>query len=198
MSAAPPRGHDIGGMILIVASVLFAASCASPPLSLYTLESSDTPAQTARFTSKAIVIEIRRVVIPDFLDTQDILVRDGNTLQRSTHGRWASRLSLGITRYLAGLLAARRPDALITDQPQLEAPSYRILVVISTLDVTSPGIATLEADWTIVPRNPTLSTRRRRGRFTASGPVASDQDVVTLLQAVLTQLADAIDISSLR
>jgi hypothetical protein len=34
--------------------------------------------------------------------------------------------------------------------------------VISTLDVTSAGTATLEADWTTVARNPTLATRRRR------------------------------------
>jgi uncharacterized lipoprotein YmbA len=198
MSVAPPRDRDIASLLPIIALVLLAASCASPPLSLYTLEPSDAPTKAAPLTSKAIVIEIRRVVIPDFLDTQDILVRNGNTLQRSTHGRWASRLSLGITRYLTGLLAARRPDALVTDQPQFEAPSDRISLVISTLDVTNAGTATLEADWTIVPRNPTLPTQRRRGRFTASGPVASDQDVVTLLQVVLTQLADAIDISHLR
>ncbi len=45
------------------------------------------------------------------------------------------------------------PDALVTDQPQTEAPSYRILINISRLDVTSDGVATLEADWQIVPRD---------------------------------------------
>ena len=111
---------------------------------------------------------------------------------------WASRLSLGLTRYLTGLLAVRRPDALVTDQPQPEAPNDRIFLAISTFDVTSAGVATLEADWTIVPRNPTKPTRRQRVRFTATGPVATDQDVVALMQVVLTQLADAIDIASLR
>jgi uncharacterized lipoprotein YmbA len=185
-------------MILVVSLVLVVTSCASPPLSLYTLEPSDTVSRALPLTNRAIVIEIRRVAIPDFLDTQDILVRDGNTLQRSTHARWASRLSLGITHYLTNLLAMRRSDALITDQPQTEAPNYRISIVISTLDVNSAGMATLEADWTIVPRNPTLPTRRQRGRFAAAGPVGSDQDVVTLTQRVLTQLADTIDISNLK
>jgi uncharacterized lipoprotein YmbA len=194
MSAKGPR-HAV---IVTVALSLLAASCASPPLSLYTLEPSDPPSQASPLASRAMVIEIRRVVIPDSLDTQDILVRDGSTLQRSTHGRWASRLSLGLTRYLTGLLAARRPDALVTDQPQPEAPNDRIFLAISTLDVTSAGAATLEADWTIVPRNPTQPTRRQRARFTATGPVATDQDVVALMQLVLTQLADAIDIASLR
>jgi uncharacterized lipoprotein YmbA len=142
-----------------------------------------------------MVIEIRRVAVPDYLDTQDILVRDGSTLQRSAHGRWATRLSLGVTRYLTGLLAARHLDALVTDQPQIETPDARIFVTISTLDVTSAGVATLEADWTLVPRDPARPTRRQRARFAVTGSVATDQDVVNLMQAVLTQLADSIVIA---
>jgi uncharacterized protein len=193
MSAAASRPRRFAAVILTLALPLLAASCASPPLSIYTLEPPNSPSQAAPLTNRAVVIEIRRVVIPDSLDTQDILVRDGSTLQRSTHGRWASRLSLGITRYLTGQLAARHPDALVTDQPQPEAPNERIFLTISTFDVTSGGVATLEADWTIVPRNPTQPTRRQRARFTATGPVATDQDVVALMQTVLTQLANAMD-----
>jgi uncharacterized protein len=55
----------------------------------------------------------------------------------------------------------------------------------------------LEADWTLVPRDPARPTRRQRARFVARGPVATDQDVVNLMQAVLTQLADAIVIGHL-
>ena len=86
----------------------------------------------------------------------------------------------------------------VTDQPQPEAPNDRIFLTISTFDVTSAGMATLEADWTIVPRNPAKPTRRQRARYTATGPVATDQDVVALMQTVLTQLADAMDIAKLR
>jgi hypothetical protein len=48
-----------------------------------------------------------------------------------------------------------------------------------------------------VPRDPARPTRRQRARFVARGPVATDQDVVNLMQAVLTQLADAIVIGHL-
>jgi uncharacterized lipoprotein YmbA len=105
---------------------------------------------------------------------------------------------MAITRYLTAALAARRPDALVTDQTQVGTPNDRLYVAISTLDITRAGQAVLEADWTIVPRNPSLPDRRQRGRFTAQGPVASDHDVVVLLQALLQQLANAIDIASLR
>jgi uncharacterized protein len=179
----------------VIVSVLLTTSCASPPLSLYTLAPSDAPATTVPFGHPSAVIEIRRVVIPDYLDTQDILVRNGNTLQRSSHGRWASRLSIEVTRYLTGLLAARRPNALITDQPPVAAPNDRIFITISNLDVTSAGLATLQANWTIVPHNPAQPIRAQRALFTATGPVSTDQDVVVLTQAVLTRLADAIDIT---
>lgn len=173
-----------------------ATSCASPPLNLYTLGDPASPGSQP-LGGHSIVIEVRRVAVPDFLDSQDILVRNGNTLVRSSQGRWVSRVSLGVTTYLTARLAQRRPDALVTDQPQIETPNYRIFITIATLDVTTAGTATLEADWLIVPRNPDQPTRRDRGRFTASGPAATDQDVVALYTAVLTQLTAAIDITSL-
>jgi uncharacterized protein len=183
---------------MVVLGALLMTACASPPLSLYTLTPSDAPVATVSLSDRTPVIEIRRVVIPDYLDTQDILVRSGNILQRSPHGRWASRLSIEVTRYLTGLLAARRPNALITDQLPAATPNDRIFITISNLDVTSAGLATLEADWTIVPQNPAQAIRRQRAQVTANGPVKTDQDVVILTQAVLTRLADAIDIAHLR
>jgi hypothetical protein len=107
-------------------------------------------------------------------------------------------VSLGVTAYLTGMLQQRRPDALVTDQTQIDPPTYRLFVTIGTLDITKAGTATLDADWTIVPRNPALPTQRARGHFTSTGPVATDQDVVTLTLAVLRQLADAIDVAGLR
>ncbi len=198
MRTFEPTYHRLVSVILIIALSSLAASCASPPLSLYTLEPPAPPFGTTPLPRRAAVIEIRRVVVPDYLDSQDILVRNGNTLQRSTHGRWASRLSLGVTRYLTGILATQRPDALVTDQPQVETPNDRIFITISTLDVTSAGVATLEADWTIVPTSSTQPARRGRVRFAATGPVATDQDVAELMQSLLTRLAEAINIVSLR
>jgi uncharacterized protein len=185
-------------VVTVIACALLATSCASPPLSLYTLKPADAPVAPLPFSGRTPVIEIRRVVIPDYLDTQDILVRNGNILQRSSHGRWASRLSIEVTRYLTGLLAARRPNALITDQLPVATPNDRIFITISNLDVTSAGVATLEADWTIESQNAAQPIRRQRVRITANGPVNTDQDVVILTQVVLTRLADAIDIVHLR
>ncbi len=197
IAARQGYGRFVAVMLAIVSPSL-AAGCAAPPLSLYTLEPPDPRSEGTPLEHRALVVEVRHAIIPDYLDSQDILVRDGTRLERSPRGRWASRLSATITRYLTGILAARYPNALITDQPQVGTANDRIFIRISTLDVTRAGTATLEADWTIVPRNAAQPERLQRARFTAIGPVATDQEVVTLMQSVLTQLADAIDIARLR
>jgi uncharacterized protein len=185
-------------MMFAIASPFLATGCAAPPLSLYTLEPPDPRSEGTPLGRRASVVEVRHAVIPDYLDSQDILIRNGTRLERSPRGRWASRLSTTITRYLTGILAARYPNALVTDQPQVGTPNNRIFIRISTFDVTRAGTATLEADWAIVPRNAAQPERLQRARFTASGPVATDQEVVTLMQSVLIQLADAIDVAKLR
>jgi len=179
-------------------AALLLMSCAGPPLVLYTLDAPGAGPGAVMLGRKALVIEVTRVSLPDELDTEDIQVRRGSVLQASHEGRWASRLSLGATGLLTGRLARRRPDALVTGQPQAETPSYRIVVNISRLDVTADGAAVLEADWQVVPGNPALPARRDRASVHAAGPVATDADVVALVRAVLGQLADRIDVAGLR
>lgn len=174
------------------------ASCAAPPLVLYTLDTAGSGPGAAALGQHAPVIEVVRVSLPDDLDTQDIQVRRGSVLEASHQGRWASRLSAGTTHLLTSLLARRRPDALFTDQQQASTPAYRIMVTISRLDVTADGAAVLEADWQIVPGNPALPTQRDRASFRTTGPVATDSDVVALTAAVLGQLASRMDVASLR
>ena len=179
------------------AVALLLTSCAGPPLTLYTLGAPGLALGSAPLGRRALVIEVARASLPNAFDTEDILVRDGSVLRRSAQGRWASRLSAGITGLVAARLAQRRPDALVTVQPQTEAPAYRVLVNISRLDVTAEGTAAVEADWQVVPRDPALSPRRDRGTFSATGAVATDQDVVTLEGAVLDQLAGRISVVGL-
>jgi uncharacterized lipoprotein YmbA len=193
------------GLLAIIGVAV--ASCAGPPVALFALGASGggmpgagVPGPIA-LPPGATVIEVVRVTLPDYLDTQDLLVRRGSTLETSHTGRWASRLSLGATELLTARLARTRPDALVTDQQQTTAPSYRLLVNISRLDVAAEaagaGRATLEADWLIVPRDAARPTLRSRISLGAAGPVGSDPDVVALETTLLSRLADAIDITRL-
>jgi uncharacterized lipoprotein YmbA len=181
------------------AVTLTLGGCSAPPLTLYTLGTAPpgSPAivsNTAPFGKKPTVIAVARVTIPDELDTEDIIVRDGSTLRRSRLGRWASRLSLGITDRMTQRLAERRPEALVTARPLTETPTYRVLINIGRLEVSDAGVATLDADWLIVSRDVAAAPVRDRGHFTATGPVATDQDVVNLMEVVLDQLSTAVDV----
>ena len=190
-------------VVLRLGAAVLLASCAAPPLAVYTLGDAEgtipgNVVDASPLGRRALVVEVARISLPDDLDTQDIQVRHGNVLQPSRRGRWASRLSVAATGRLTARLARRRPDALFTDQPQAGTPSDRILVNISRLDVTAEGTATLEADWQVVPRDPSRPARRDRANVSAAGPVATDTDVVALMGAVLDQLAARIDVAGLR
>jgi uncharacterized lipoprotein YmbA len=171
---------------------LLLTTCAAPPLTLFTLSNQDAVAPTPPLGDHLIVVEVARVSIPDDFDSEDILVHDGNVLRRSKSGRWASRLSLEITSLLTRDLAARYPQALVTDVRQLTSPADRLLVSITRLDLTAQGHAVLTADWQIVPENAASKILRDRVQFNLSGPVATDQDVVTLEGELVRRLAGSI------
>lgn len=175
-------------------AAMLLASCGAPPLTLYTLVIPSAASGAAPLGKKPVVIAVARVTIPDELDTEGIVVRDGSTLRQSHLGRWASRLSLGITDRVTERLAERRRDALVTDKPLTDTPAYRVLINIGRLDISAAGVATLDADWLIVPQETSALTVRNRVHFTVSGPVTTDQDVVTLMGTALDRLATAIDI----
>jgi uncharacterized protein len=181
------------GRISVLGCVLLGA-CAAPPLTLYTLATPSITTDARRPGKAPIVIAVSRVTIPDELDTEDIVVREGSTLRRSRLGRWASRLSVGITGRLTERLGERYPKALVTDRPLTDTPSDRVLINIGRFDVSNAGVTTLDADWLVIPRDATTPPRRERAHFSAAGPVGTDKDIVTLMGIVLDQLAGAIDI----
>jgi uncharacterized protein len=178
----------------VVLLCLLLAACASPPLTLYTLGTPPAGPQGPPLGTAPAVIAVGRVTIPDELDTEDIVVRDGSTLRRSSAGRWGSRLSIGITDRLTERLAQRYKNAVVTARPLTETPSERVLVNIARLDVASSGTATIDADWVVVPREPGRPVRRERVQISVAGPVATDQDVVTLFGTAVDKLAAAINL----
>jgi uncharacterized lipoprotein YmbA len=174
------------------------ATCAPPPLTVYTLDVPLAARAAAPGGTPVVVIAVARVTIPDELDTEDLVVRDGSTLSRSRQGRWSSRLSLGITARLTGRLAERYPQALVTDRPLTETPTDRVLVNIGRLEVTTAGAASMDADWLVVPRDTAAPSRRERAHITAqgatTGAAGTDAGVVALLGNMLDQLAAAIEL----
>jgi uncharacterized lipoprotein YmbA len=170
------------------------AACAGPSLKLYTLAGPAPGGVSAPLGTQPVVIEVARVTLPDDLDTEDIVLREGSVLRRSATGRWGSRLSLEVTGLLARQLGERRPDALVTDVRQVLPPNERVLITISRLDIDASGSADIAADWLIVPQDPTLPPIRDRAQFHVSGPVGNDAQIVALETQLVERIASAINL----
>jgi uncharacterized lipoprotein YmbA len=184
---------------VLAASALAVAGCAAPALSLFTLAAPTAGKPQAPLPGKPMVIEVARISLPDEIDSEDMLVRNGPTLIRSSTGRWASRLSLQATDRVTARLAERRPDALVVNRAQAQSPSYRIVINISRLDVLPDGSGVMEADWQIIPSDSAIAALRDRGSFTTrQEPVKGDSLLVAGIGDLLDQLAGAIKISALR
>jgi uncharacterized protein len=168
------------------------AACAAPPLKVYTLDAPAVLVDTGPAQTQAS-LKVWRIVLPDYLDTQDIVLRKGSQINRSNHARWASRLSIGSTDLVTARLAAARPDLFVTDQPMVSPARYSLFINISRLDVSWDGTASLAADWTIVPRDERRSELHDRTAFALTGPVKTDADIVALTNAILGELAVRIE-----
>jgi uncharacterized lipoprotein YmbA len=178
---------------LAAAAVVALAGCAAgPPLRLYTLSEPSVSPIEPLLESGAPVIELERVSLPSYIDTQDILTREGDVVVRSMTGRWVNRLSLLASDFLTDRLALAISRAVVTDRRQPATPDYRITVAISDLDITRAGTATLSADWEIVSREAGKCVVRKRIRFTLDGSAATDQDVVRIERMLFDRLADSI------
>lgn len=173
------------------------AGCAAPPLRLYTLgmpsDESARPTNQPSLSSRAATVAVSTVVIPDYLDSQDMVVRRGEEIVRSPRSRWATRLSIGITDLMANEMASFHPSMLITDQPLADAAMLRVQVDISRFDVDMNGQATLDAHWAILPADPNKPLIRNRVHLTMTGPVTTDADVAALMRKMVILLADKVN-----
>lgn len=170
------------------------AGCASPPLHIYTLGipvHSDT--KSLQVSPQTTVVQVSRVVMPDYLDCQDIITRQGEEIHRSPNSRWASRLSLGITDLITNEVAATAShDTLFTDQPLAKAADMQIMIAISEFDVDVNGHAILNAHWAIIPHDRNKPLLRNIVHLAANGPVHTDADTAALMRNLVVQLATQI------
>jgi uncharacterized lipoprotein YmbA len=161
---------------------------------IYSLDGAvDVPTQ-ARAVAERPVMQLQRVLIPDYLDTTDILLRVGaHEIHESTTGRFGERLSLGITHALRSDLGSRLPLYTITLAQSAERPAREILVNVDAFEVWPTGRCVLVADWTALDVDRRALSAADRGTFTtAAGANAGDGAIVAAMANVVRQLADRI------
>jgi uncharacterized lipoprotein YmbA len=181
----------------LAAFISIAAGCLSHReyRHIYSLDGArDAPTQAVAVADRP-VMQLQRVLIPDYLDTTDILLRVGaHEIHESATGRFGERLSLGVTHALRSDLASRLPLYTIVLAQSAERPARRILVNVDAFDVWPTGRCVLVADWTIIgaDRRPLLSTDR--GTFTTApaGANPGDGAIAGAMADAVRQLADRI------
>jgi uncharacterized lipoprotein YmbA len=141
-------------------------------------------------------LEVRRILVPDYLDSTDILMRSGSDeVKASATGRWGERLSLSLTRALGADLAARMPQYSIVQDGSRNA-QRQLRITVDALDLWPSGRCVLTANWSIVDQDSALPVTSGSGTFDGliAGGTTTGTDV-SLVEAVartLGKLADSI------
>ncbi len=122
------------------------AGCASnPDQSVYVMAAPNSISSGPRAAAAGLALKLRPVILPDYLDTTDLVTRSGpHDIAASRTGRWGERLSKGVTRSLAADLCHRLQAYVVSD-----GPAVQIEVMISAFDVTTAA-SVLTASWTVV------------------------------------------------
>jgi uncharacterized lipoprotein YmbA len=141
-------------------------------------------------------LEVRRILVPDYLDSTDILMRSGSDeVKASATGRWGERLSLGLTHALGADLAPRMPQYTIV-QDGSSNPQRQLRVTITALDLWKNGRCVLAANWSIVGQDSSIPVTSGSGTFDSLNAVGTaivtDASLVEAVARTLGELADSI------
>ena len=129
------------------------------------------------------VLELRRISLPDYLDTSDMLRRGGrNELTISTTGRWGERLSVGIARALRAGLARRLEGTIVTGAAAGQT-ARRLSVDVEAFDAPASGPCVLTARWA-------LSGTAVRGTFVSRTVVPDGPNGDAALAAAMSEVVD--------
>ncbi len=178
--------------------LLCMTACSSaPPLRTFVLTPPLAPTALAPTTASPTErIVIRHVLVPDYLDTTDILMRDGtHEVKVDGTGRWDERLSQGLTRALVADLAARLPsDAVLLDT---SSPAQeQVLITINSLDLWPDGRCVLAATWTMVDHDAPRAVAGGSGTFDSpaigSTIDVGDAHLVDAISGNVGKLADQV------
>lgn len=185
--------------------LLCAAACSStPPRRIYVLTPSinpttaivQEPTQDGGQTAQKQRLEVRRILVPDYLDNTDILMRSGsNEVKASATGRWGERVSLGLAHALGADLAVRMPlYSIVWDDASNAQQQLRI--TIDALDLLRDGRCVLSANWSIVDRDSSIPVTSGSGTFDSvdgsDTVTVTDASLVAAVARTLGKLADRI------
>ncbi len=173
------------------------AGCASLPAPrTYVLDPPGAGASGVVSLRERPQVALLPVVVPDYLDTTDILLRgDGHEIVARDGARWGERLSVGVTHALAAALQARRPDLGIASAAAVDDRPRRLLVHIDAFDTWPDGRCTLTARWSLLDGDGETVLTSLAASFSvpaAATPAPGDAEIVDSVSRAIGDLAQAI------
>jgi uncharacterized protein len=186
-------GRVVRGALALTMLAVLAGCAVTPARRVYVLGDLGSLPPATRSDIGRPVLEIRSVLVPDYLDTRDILVRQGpNEVVASRTGAWGERLSLGIARALGAALTARLPGVVVTtSSPSLPA-RWQLLVDVNALELRPDGTCLLNASWTVLNRANGRVLASQTDSFTATTHNVGDEAMAGTVTAAIGQLAGRI------
>jgi uncharacterized lipoprotein YmbA len=182
-----------GGVWGLALLMLVAGCAGGPPVRIYLLGHPPNPDPGVSAQSMRPVMRLLPVLVPDYLDTEDILLRGGqNEVKASPTGRWAERLSVGLTHALAAALASRLPAAAIVASRPIEPPARQILVDVESFEIRPDGQCLMTGMWTIASGDGGRVLRSERDTFVEQAADSSDAAVAAAMTRAIDRLADRI------
>jgi len=184
----PPR---IRTSLVSIAVAVFVAGCASSPtVRMYVLGDPASSAPVASIESGRTVVHLSPVSVPDYLDTEDILIRSAaNEVKASPRGRWAERLSLGVTHALAAALAAGLPSTVIVTKQPVVRPTQQIVVDVEVFEIRPDGRCLLIVRWNILGGDDLHGLRSGHDTFVEQAADGSDAAIASAMTRAIDRLA---------
>jgi uncharacterized lipoprotein YmbA len=182
---------------LLVLLVVVAGCAGSPPARVYVLGDPPNPPPGISTLSGRPVMRVLPVAVPDYLDTRDIVIRSGqNEVKASPTGRWAERLSVGLTHALAAALASRVPDADTVVGPPSGRPAEQVMVDVEIFEIRPDGRCLLTARWTLSSGDNGRVAHSGRGTFVEQAADTGDGAIASAMTRSIGRLAEQIAVDS--
>lgn len=125
---------------------LLSGCVGNPPLGVYLLAG---PSNAVGGAERGTV-QIQPVIIPDYLDTTDIMLRYGpHQVKVSSTAEWGERLSAGIAQALRADLAARLTQDVVTLGGPIDGTARQVVVIVDALDMWPDGRCVLVVHWRV-------------------------------------------------
>ncbi|HEX2943458.1 MAG TPA: PqiC family protein [Rhodopila sp.] len=180
--------------VLPLAAALLAVACSrsGPPPNMYVLGNPQTVVTASMSDSHMPVIEVAGVRVPGYLDTTEIVTRNGSQIVPSATGQWAERLSIGVARALAADLATRLPTMLVTTTQPLSPPARQVLLNVDTMEARPDHQVVMITNWSIMDGTTERTFLSRHSTFATPIQGTGDAAVVAAMTRAVAELADQV------